>query len=201
MADSRNVAMDIEQLLIWTYQDQAADAVVGRAAGTSIPMIGGTSNSAMIASHMALGCRVDVPGGGARWAAGIACDIHPDAEALHDAVKELPSQWIGMVIRHAKAGTRPDWLPGAVPKVVQWRYDRDHKKRRFEFDGKRHKFYCYFHYDPMPEYIAYMRRVYVEWWQALWVLYAHHARGELPLAKHKILRPVAPRRPWLAKSG
>ena len=77
--------MDIEQLLIWTYQDQAADAIAGR--GGSWRLDQGRDTIVMVGERMALGCAIS--GGGYRNLA-----LHPDAEKVHDAVKTLRKLWM-----------------------------------------------------------------------------------------------------------
>lgn len=190
------MSMDVEKLLIWTYQDQAADAIVGRYAGTAAPMIGGGSNAAMIANHISLGCRVDVSRGGARWAAGVACDIDPDAEAVHEYVRCLPPALIGLVISHAKGGTRPDWMPGAQPRPVAVYRKKDRPQMVYWDTKKNRPAYCILAYDPEPAHIAFMREVWMTWWDALASI-ADDLDGRL---KRKVLRPQFPREPWLVRN-
>ena len=184
IADPRE-AMTIERALIWAYQDQQVDAIVGR--GGQYMRVVGIDSARRAGDRMALGCEV-MGGGYARLT------VHPDAEALHDAVRRLrPPARIGLVIRHAKAGTRPDWLRGARPTVKPLR--RPNGKIVVERDNNRNATWCPFVVDPLPQHIAFCHAVYAEWWDALDELVG----AGLRLVDHVILPLGEPREPWKAK--
>lgn len=189
MPADRRAAIDIQDLLVWTYQDQAAD-VVSRTGAAGLYPAGCRSNLLAIRRNGRLGTRIDCAGSAARGGA----DMHPDAEAVHDAVRTLKPPWIGLVIDCAKTGSVPDWMPGAVPKPVP--VPRGDGKPRMEYHdpGTRRKpAYCLLRYDPEPEHLAFVRRVYVEWWDAMAALVA-----KLPdLEDHAVSGPSVPREPWL----
>ncbi|WP_316979976.1 hypothetical protein [Shumkonia mesophila] len=189
------LAMDIERLLIWTYQDQAADAIIGRAAGTAAPMTRGISNASMIANHIALGCRVDVSRGGAVWAAGVACDLHPDAEATHEAVTALPSILVGMVIRHAKGGTRPDWCEGVMRRPVAIKGGNGKPVVIYKDRARNYPDYCPLTYLPHADWIRDVRKIWLAWWDALDDI-AGRLDGTL---ERKVLRLPFQREPWLVE--
>lgn len=177
------IAMTIERLLIWAYQDQQVDAIVGR--GGHYGRIVGIDSARRAGDRLALGCEV-AGGGYARLL------VHPDAEALHDAVRRLrPPARIGLVIRHAMAGTRPDWMAGAVPTVKPLR--RANGKIVVERDEHRHACWCPFVVDPLPQHIAFRRAVYAEWWDAL-----EAVRGLVDggLSERQALPLGEPREPW-----
>ncbi len=182
------LAMDIERLLIWVYQDQQADWIVGR--GGLYIATGGYDSTIAVASRAALGCRIQ-GGGYARLT------IHPDAETVHDHVKDLPSALIGMVIRHAKGGTRPDWMPDAQPRPIPIFRKKDRPQMVY-WDVKKNKpAYCVLAYDPEPKHIAFMRGVWLAWWDALDRL-AADLDGRL---ERKVLRPPFDREPWMVRNG
>lgn len=179
-------AMTVERLLIWTYQDQQADFIVGR--GGAYMRVVGIDSARRAGDRMALGCEVQ-GGGYARLT------VHPDAEAIHDAVKRLPGPMTGMVIKHAKAGTRPDWMPGATPRVMPIR--RENGKVLVERDHNRNASWCPFRVDPLPQHIAFRRGVYAAWWDAL----ARLVETVPPLDDHKMLPLGEPREPWILKGA
>ena len=112
--------IDIERLLIWTYRDQKADVVIGNGGGLfdqegamdgRIAYRTSADGVATIARIGLLGTRVD--GGGAS-----ASHLHPDAEAVHAAVMALPLDTALLIMRHARAASRPDSEVFAPPRAV-----------------------------------------------------------------------------------
>ncbi|MBE0530250.1 MAG: hypothetical protein IH626_05440 [Rhodospirillales bacterium] len=187
-------AMTVERLLIWTYQDQATDTIVGR--GGAYMRVVGIDSARRAGDRMALGCEV-MGGGYARLT------VHPDAEAIHDAVKTLggrlrarhgknASTAVGLVIRCAKAGTRPGTL-----RLIQTRplkIERANgKPEMVYYDVARSRpAYCLLHYDPLPEHVALDRAMYRLWWDALDDLAAYPPS----LYDHIMLPLGEPREPW-----
>lgn len=90
-------AIDIEQLLVWAYRDECVDRAAGGRVGPS------TSMTASIYNMGALGTRVS--GGGAS-----GTTLPEDALRVEAAVDRLPMEQRLPVVRHASAGTRPDWM-------------------------------------------------------------------------------------------
>lgn len=175
-------SIGIEALLWWVYQDQAADAV-SRAAGAGVwPSSGGNNFSAVERYGVPIDCPTAV----------YSPPLHPDAEEVHAAVRRLKGAMIGLVIMHAKAGTRPDWMPGAVPtpeailrangKPIMEYWDREKKRPA----------YCLIRYVPEKSHIDFMRAQWVSWWDALdslaVALRERLSRDVLPLKM--------PRNPW-----
>jgi hypothetical protein len=96
-------AIDVEKLLIWAYQMQRVDEVVSHAAALS------TQRRSVKAQSWEGG------GGG-----GGSTDVHPDALTAHNAVIACTHgqpQARGLVIVNARTGSRPDWMPGAKPRL------------------------------------------------------------------------------------
>ncbi len=115
-------AIDVEELVRWTYQVQRADMIVGAGVelyesealvdGVGGVFGGGGDSCTRIRSAGILGCKVD--GGGFNRG-----DLHPDAEAVHDAVMEmvLNARSAGLlVLQFGVAGLHPDWREGAHPR-------------------------------------------------------------------------------------
>lgn len=181
--------VDIERLLIWTYQVKAADSVVSRQMawlGPDRPV----TNAQGLMRMAALGCRVDNAG----LCVPRENDLDPDAEAVHDAVMALGNEAGALVLYHAKTGSRPDWMPGAVsrmrpvmrgngkPSMVYW----DHPKCRKPA-------YCRVTADPPQGRIDAARHVYAMWWDALRGL----AETLEQLRAYVVAGPAAAFMPWL----
>lgn len=177
--------IDIERLLIWTYQAQAADVVSRRIAGAIGPGQP-VSNMAVLERQNLLGVRVDCS-----RAVGASRDLHPDAEAVHDWVLGLPGARIGLVISHAKAGTRPEWLPDTGMRVEPVTRSNGKPKMEWDYAAKR-PLYCPIRYVPDPSYVAFTREVYMDWWAVLSVMV-----DDLPdLSSHCVTGPEAEYEPW-----
>lgn len=113
-------AMAIDRLLVWTYRHQRADIVIAQGAGLQRieaamdgVALGAVSacGCAALARTAALGCQV--AGGG-----GPAGHLHIDAERVHAAVMRLDRPVALLVIRHARQGDAPDWVPRPRLKPV-----------------------------------------------------------------------------------
>ena len=89
--------IDIEDLLVWTYQNQCAD---------KLRLQSFSQASAMDSCRRLELAAVD---GGTN----VGHECHPDAEAVHFAVLRLSKVQQALVIGNAKNGTRPDCLAGA----------------------------------------------------------------------------------------
>lgn len=171
-------------LLDWAFRAECAqldfDNLGSRASGW-----GYVSSTAAILQHEQLGCRID---GGGR------SDPHPDADVVAAAVAALPEArgGRGMAIRIAelaRAGAVPDWMPGAMPRVVPvdthtnrhgthavtldaarlgslgWQAQpRRNRKGVVVHDPVQ---YCPVVVRPSVSEIARARRAYLDWWGAL----------------------------------
>ena len=123
--------VDIEALVIWAFRDQKADLVVGRGAGLheieaaadGRPRQGG-SNVGSLIQYAALGTKIDEPGPDL----GL---VDPDAERIYEAVLTLNAACKGLVCRHGRGASRPDYGAGLRPRMAPaWK-----DKRRFDHNG------------------------------------------------------------------
>lgn len=179
--------MDIERLVVWTYQQQAADRVVARQGGRYYPSSGGDS-AAAVARRMSIGVAVDCAGS----AAYDAGHLHPDADLVHAHVVGFPSLVAGMIIRHGRAGTRPDWEEEGVQLRPILRGNGKPKIVYHDTAG-RQPAYCPVVADPCHEHVDFVRRQYVAWWDGLKEL----AAGlDGLLSDHVVTPPATPRCPW-----
>lgn len=191
LANPRNYrkVVDVEEILRWTYQDQAADAVTKRVVAGLYPA-GCKSNLMGIERNGLLGTKIDCGG----LVPVASNDLHPDAEAVHDAVCALGVPlWTGLLITYAKEGGRPDWMEGEEPRPIAVR--RANGKPLVEYHDPmtcRKPAFCLLRYDPEPDHLAFVREVYVTWWQGLAAL-----AGRLgDLDSHAVTGPAVPREPW-----
>ncbi len=110
----------IEELLLWTYQRQKADLVIERgvglfpqekdADGIFYRMISG-DGTYQIHRNYELGIKLEGCG-------FPTCEIHPDAEMVHELIKTKSFTHLerGLLIEFGKTGLMPDWMPGAQPQ-------------------------------------------------------------------------------------
>lgn len=181
--------VDIERLLIWTYQNQVADQVTRRVMRGLAPQ-GYASTMGAVVRQGLLGCRID----GGLGVVTCADDLHPDAEAVHDAVLSLPSLACGLVIMHAKAGTRPDWMEGVVQRLRPVRMPSGKPLVEYWDRERRKPAYCHIELYPSDESIRFARGVYLEWWDALDHL-SFVVEGRL--TERRAVGPECPREPWV----
>ena len=179
--------IDIEDLLHWAWKVQAVEAALG---GRSMEGPGRVRSSAgLVYDYGQLGLRLG-GGGGA-----IAADLHPDAETAYQAVCRLPDNQRNLVAECARAGLRPDWMPGAKPRPVM--VERRRGKPAIVYkDQIRRKYplYCLLRYDPDPDLIAYRRQQYSLWRAGLVTL--ADALQSLRLERYQVTGPKAPLAPW-----
>ena len=193
-AGDTRLALDVEQLLVWTYRVQAAHVVIARglglrteearAAGLAIKGVSGCG-VAVIDEIQRLGVRVDRSSGG-------SFHLHPDAETVAGMI-ELSSP----LVRYAAAGERPDWMPKARPT---WRPVMSARGRpELVYDpGDRHRNYGAWRVicSPAPRAIDQARADYVTWRRELGELF--RALLLVRLLDHRVLPPRAPIDPWVA---
>ena len=167
---------DVEAVLAWVYQDQRVTWVESRAG------YGGGSGDPYG------GCRVD---GGGR----ASCQLHPDAETVHDAVLRLLPWRSRLVIAHAKAGTRPQVYAGNRPRcepVIVGQFRDGRPRIEIEYDRNRHPLWCAVRYRGFDEDYRSDRNDYREWRLGLVELVPQLAR----LVSWRVTGPAAPDAPW-----
>jgi len=188
--------IDIEQLLIWVYRDQAAEAVTSRAAGFGPALLpgyayGSGDSTGPVERYGRLGCSVDCAGA----AASGNNELHPDAETIYEAVGFNP-----LIVQHARTGTRPDWMEGEVTHyepVDGWKDDKEGARvpKRYDYDitvGIGHRpWLCRVRIVNQPSMIIFARAQYGEWWQAMADLSVR-----LELLEYIASPPSAPACPW-----
>lgn len=169
-------ALDIEALLIWAYRDQLVDRVVAAMA------VGPAGAKAIDPLATA--------GGGGQT------DVHPDALTVHNAVMaERDDATLGLVIYHARTGSRPDAMLRAMPKLGPVR--RPNGKVKVEYAPGRNDIplYC-----PLIEIVSIdsiegARIGYLRWVEG--VLGVMMRLERIELESHEITEFKAPRTPWL----
>lgn len=177
--------IDVEKLLVWTYQRQRADDVVSAVGGSSL------------AAH-AKAQSWGMGGGGG----GATTDIHPDALLVHGVVRQLSKLHCGLVIMHARTGGRPDWLPGATFKLVAALNGKG--KPMMDRDPVTHRFnLCYlkYHFDREarifdPANIAVARLTYLHWAEGVTIVAGRLA--EMEMRDFIVAEAAFPLKPWEA---
>lgn len=196
--------VSIQQLLEWAFRvekvsldlPQAEEALIGRGYGTG--------SALRLIQRAELGCRID--GGG-------NSPCHEDAEAVAAVLSNLPIALggRGMAVRMAewaRAGTTPDWMPGAAPKVVPALWHNNRHGRRAgsvkvgQIDVKVAETIvaydlraCPITWSPSAHQIGVARREYLAWGLALLEVRSN-LRACRMLRGHELTDAMPPRAPW-----
>lgn len=208
-------AIDVEDLVGWTYQVQCADLVVGLGIGlfegeAYVDGVGaaglrfGTHGDSCTRVRRAeiLGCKVD--GGGFNPGA-----LHPDAEAVHDAVMELIVTDRGagrLVLEFGISGCQPNWREGCRPR---WEPCETRQKPNGEvvpvyaynpkYRSGNHQWVCWMRLVDGPESIDFARRVYDNWRGGLVTLADALTANRNRLCAHTVTGPAVADQPWKAQ--
>ncbi|MBI1243775.1 MAG: hypothetical protein GC202_02125 [Alphaproteobacteria bacterium] len=184
--------IDVEALLVWVYQKQQAHKVArtglfdleSALAETSWRSVSG-DGCYVVGQIQELGCRVD--GGG--YAHG---DLAPDAETVHEAVRRLTALEAGLLVYHGATISRPDWLPGATPKLGP---KMDRGKPVVLWDKHRNYGNCPIKWELSAETIQMQRFVYATWRQGMEKLVG---MVKTNLVSHRVTGPAVQAGPWVA---
>jgi len=174
-------ALGVQAALEWAFRVEKAQLELPLPQDLTEAGFGVSLEYALV-QQAALGCKVD----GGRHKMGSY--THADAEVIAATVAGMPGSLGGIrmaiyVAELARAGLTPDWMPGVVPRCVPMETkNNQHGERaktivvgteRVKTRGKWRTvelLACPVTWRPHPEQIAYARRGYDEWWQALdWV--------------------------------
>lgn len=195
-------AQDIERLLHWAYGVQRVGWLEGRGVGLAALEAAADGNEvygvsgcgcAAVARMGVLGVRVDTSRVGGHP------DAAPDALALHQAVLSATRGVArGLVIRHAEAGTRPDWdAPGIRCLPVMRRKRGEDVPEVVLSDKGRRPLWCPVRYTGRRrDDLEAIRQVWSTWRSALLAVRfallrdGRRIRGALPTG------PAAPAEPW-----
>ena len=174
-------ALGVQAALEWAFRVEKAQLELPLPQDLTEAGFGVSLEYALV-QQAALGCKVD---GGQHK---MGSYTHADAEVIAATVAGMPDSLGGIrmaiyVAELARAGLTPDWMPGVVPRCVPMETkNNQHGERaktivvgteRVKTRGKWRTvelLACPVTWRPHPEQIAYARRGYDEWWQALdWV--------------------------------
>ncbi|WP_372000922.1 hypothetical protein P7L68_19585 [Tistrella mobilis] len=184
--------IDIEDLLIWTYQTQRADRVI-RAEEAALPK--GPAGWAEASVLDGLG----QTGVSIRSASGdrVPQSLHSDAETVHEAVSMLPSRMGALIILSARAGERPDWTAGRLRMEPQWReLASGGRKPVVIYDRNRNPVLCPVEPRPTAEEYRAARETWALWHEGLVRLVALLTQWPGCLQLFEIRGPTAPASPW-----
>ncbi len=180
--------IDVEELLQWTYHTQRAHVIDLQDNQRTGP-VGYKTSFLAIERFARMGVKVD------NVHKSSTHHTHTDAETIHNTVKTLKPLWIGLLIHYANMGTRPDWMPGATPKIVP-ALDKHGKPKIVYHDArtKRKPAYCVVRSEPSIEEIEFVRGVYTQWWDAMDSLLKKLPELQTYTVK---MNPYTLRKPWL----
>lgn len=175
--------IDIEELLNWAYQRQKVE---GANRG---PILGFADDSVLRVARRAM------TGSGGSGGPSI---VHDDALLVADAVERLAPIPRGLVMAHARAGTRPDDTLGMRTRIVPRRRKPDGRaETEVLYDRNRHRIG---EWTPIAtvddaESIEWHRNIWRLWWCALEDLRHQLARPGL-LEDHAPTGPAVSAAPW-----
>ena len=165
--------VDIEELLRWTYQVQRAHV-------TERSAMARTGWGPSIMSRF--GCVVDSGG----YAPAIT---HDDADLVHATVQNCcDNSQLGMVIRHAASGIRPD-----DGSSIELRAKLDYVE--MDRSGRRPKV-SWLRWTGTDSEVEFARTVYLHWWVAVDRV-AAELQGKPGLREFRVTGFLARREPWL----
>lgn len=191
--------IDIENMLIWVYQKQKADVLAGRGVGlldieASVAGIRRAAISgdgcASVARNEELGVRVDSFGRDRG-------DLHPDAELVHELVLSYPAFLRGLIIGHAKAGTRPNPMVGIKPRMEPVRNTRGRLTKIW--NSNRNWIGCEVRPVNLQENIDHARNMYIEWRCGINALAQHFLDDASCLIRYSPKETKAPVAPWIGR--
>lgn len=183
---------DIAWLVHWALVEQGGlNALMG---GDEGPGLG----------WMDLGVRIDtsswskMPPIGRGQTGGVA---HADAEAVLEAIRQLPDEAAGLVVHYGRIGwgseARPDWCPEGPGEFVQQRDGRGRPRWMWEHPASRSgkKLPMMVFTGTRPEIVSLHRAEYECWWLGLRALQRHLAQPGR-MSTWQPSGPSAPREPW-----
>lgn len=186
--------IDIEDLLVWAYRDQAIDRRAGRdvasddGAGRDYFMRAWASTWGRVSEYAQLGTFVDTSFRTVEPLTG--GDGDDDALAVHNAVLTLPSEACVLIVIHGRAATRPGlWSQGAPRLVAALRTNGKPKMIRHNDKAVA----CVIRWTHDPERWEWEKQQYRVWRAALDVL-ADELAGKLKV--FRVMRARAERAPW-----
>ena len=198
--------VSLEWLVFWTYSKQLIIELTGRSlyagerASEPRDYLGpqrraSADGCVAVARNAELGCAID----GGRNRVVSAEDVHPDAEALHDAVLGLPWSHGHQVVRYGRTGAVPELpLDGdyRYRPVPEWDGRRYRPKVRYETDHENgHQLaYCPIALDPDDEELRYARACYASWFGAMTALLL--ASTQISFRAHEVVGIDHPGPAW-----
>lgn len=198
--------MSIEAALHWAFGRECASLEFDELAETAHGQRVGVDGIWLMMQRAQIGCRVD--GGG-------HSDPAWDAQVIASQLAALPPAQGGRgmavaVASHARAGTRPDWMPDARVRCVpvDWRLTKHGRFARTEVVARvetvhrgrrstREVVACPVTYSPSAAQIASARRHYLDWCGAL-IWLASELRALDILSTVRITADMPPPSPWRA---
>lgn len=184
--------IDVEDLLRWVYAVQRAHLVADRGLAELVALRGGSASTTdAVARVLSLGVIVDT-------SAPDRGELHPDAEAVHQVVRQLDKRREGvsraaLLILNAAAADRPECFAGVVPRPGPMLTARGRVHTEWTDAGRRLG-WCPLVYEPSAERIGQARDEYAEWHAGLRLVAL--ALQSVRLELWHVLPPAVPASPW-----
>jgi hypothetical protein len=192
--ESARKLVDVEWLIEWTYRLQLADKMsLASDVRTYWPSVSACGVAAVQrVGH--LGVTVDSFGP----AFGGSVAVHVDASLVHDVVTAMGGAACGLVIKHGRTGTRPDFLGDGPSRFVPAAGAPLHSPIVENYDKRRNRIapYCPVIWHDAAESIVEARRRYGIWHAALAGIAEDLVRHVDRLKSHQVTGFAAPARPW-----
>jgi hypothetical protein len=191
-------SIDVEQLVVWSFNEQKADRFAGVGLLAAEAAIGGgeprgrtSDGCAALADIEHMGCRID------RMHGIVRDHVHPVADTVADLVKGMAGG--ELVVHFGRLGVRPDgWrLPERWWRPVVWKvYGVEGQWERTDRGVNSPRLTRVIPTITQAE-LERRRQTYVQWWDALDQLAWRLSMRNLGFA---VQRPSAPRVPWAGEA-
>lgn len=180
---------DVEGLLHWVFQVQKADRAIAidTAQATGRSYVRSGDSVARVNEQAILGTRIDS-------SPSMGFDASPDAERVAEFMfSNYRGSLLGVILRNARALTRPDWAPeGVIFQPVRNLRGRP----RIVYNANREPLYCEVTDANSREWVEACRAEYAEWWDALAYVAGEFSPETCRLCETEVTGFNAPFAPW-----
>ncbi|MBR9764131.1 MAG: hypothetical protein GYB53_11555 [Rhodobacteraceae bacterium] len=196
--------VSILELLDWAFRKEKVSIEFDAMRSVMPGQMPGFGMEWVMIERARLGCRVD--GGG-------TSPCHPDADAVADALAQLPEACGGRsmaitIAELARVGEQHGWAEGCTMKVAPRAWRQTYKgpfaetevamSWRYESRGRQREVqarWCPIVVHNQPAETARARRAYLQWWSALREL-RDTFRNYGGLCSHQVTAELPPMKPW-----
>ncbi len=203
----RRLRVDLWEMVVWAYRKQKVIEATGKYLYEGEAAAGGVDEwhgesacgCAALARKQAIGVTIS----GTLNLRGVAADVHPDAERLHDIVLGMGAINAFLIAKSGQAGEPPEWeaalpRPMSVPGPTgEHKVIRDYEAVR----GRQIKVqWCPVVYWPTLELADAARASYLAWYDAMWLLMLQINAAQDPFRRYLVTGFDAEAEPWFNKN-